>query len=348
MWLHCMHESRMPRRKWSPRLPAAHAALLSPCRRHQCLAPLLQRSNQCALLISEENDDPIVVPEEHRGGYCVTFDPLDGSSNIDCGVSIGTIFGIYKARGGDVSDVLRVRNHLDNFQALLAEQGMASLGRQPGTHNAQVGRCMQLGHALHLRLLHSTPLDPAAVVSPCCALSRSRAGRWWRLGTACTAPPAAWCCRWARTCRASRWTRQWASLSSRRPRCRQHLTWPCLLLKCDSGRATVLLMQPSSAPDEVCQASQICRCKCRQWARSTRSMRAMRSTGMLRQKSAQLQAYETVLCCPVACNVVRHGHTEHAQIFVHAAESAAMWRSANSPGRDTRQNPFAMWAGAHD
>ena len=70
---------------------------------------LLQRSNQCALLISEENDDPIVIPEEHRGGYCVTFDPLDGSSNIDCGVSIGTIFGIYKARAGDVSDVLRVR-----------------------------------------------------------------------------------------------------------------------------------------------------------------------------------------------------------------------------------------------
>lgn len=41
--------------------------------------------------------------------YCVTFDPLDGSSNIDCGVSIGTIFGIYKAQKGDVSDVLRVR-----------------------------------------------------------------------------------------------------------------------------------------------------------------------------------------------------------------------------------------------
>lgn len=30
------------------------------------------------------------------GKYIVTFDPLDGSSNIDCLVSIGTIFGIYK------------------------------------------------------------------------------------------------------------------------------------------------------------------------------------------------------------------------------------------------------------
>ncbi len=71
-----------------------------------------QRCNQCAVLVSEENDEPIIIADEHRGGYCVTFDPLDGSSNIDCGVSIGTIFGIYPVRegsSGDVSDVLRVR-----------------------------------------------------------------------------------------------------------------------------------------------------------------------------------------------------------------------------------------------
>lgn len=43
----------------------------------------------CAVLISEENDEPIIIDEAHRGGYVVTFDPLDGSSNIDCGVSVG-------------------------------------------------------------------------------------------------------------------------------------------------------------------------------------------------------------------------------------------------------------------
>lgn len=31
-----------------------------------------------------------------QGKYIVCFDPLDGSSNIDCLVSIGTIFGIYR------------------------------------------------------------------------------------------------------------------------------------------------------------------------------------------------------------------------------------------------------------
>ncbi|KAL6492946.1 hypothetical protein OROGR_032705 [Orobanche gracilis] len=42
--------------------------------------------------------------------YCVVFDPLDGSSNIDCGVSIGTIFGIYGIDDGHepkLEDVLQ-------------------------------------------------------------------------------------------------------------------------------------------------------------------------------------------------------------------------------------------------
>jgi fructose-1,6-bisphosphatase I len=44
------------------------------------------------------------------GNYCVTFDPLDGSSNIDAGVNVGTIFGIYKVKEGSkgtLEDVLR-------------------------------------------------------------------------------------------------------------------------------------------------------------------------------------------------------------------------------------------------
>jgi len=52
-------------------------------------------SDQVYILGSEENDAPIVV-EGTKGGYAVVFDPLDGSSNIDCNLSVGTIFGIYK------------------------------------------------------------------------------------------------------------------------------------------------------------------------------------------------------------------------------------------------------------
>ena len=46
----------------------------------------LMNSHTCAVLVSEENDDPIIVDEDKAGSFCVAFDPLDGSSNIDCNV----------------------------------------------------------------------------------------------------------------------------------------------------------------------------------------------------------------------------------------------------------------------
>ena len=56
----------------------------------------LVKSGTCALLVSEEQEEPIVVPPELRGSLCCAFDPLDGSSNIDCNVSTGTIFSVFK------------------------------------------------------------------------------------------------------------------------------------------------------------------------------------------------------------------------------------------------------------
>ena len=55
----------------------------------------LRASGKCAVLVSEELEDAIVIEDRYKGKYCVVFDPLDGSSNIDAGVNIGTIFGIY-------------------------------------------------------------------------------------------------------------------------------------------------------------------------------------------------------------------------------------------------------------
>lgn len=57
---------------------------------------MLKSSFTTCLLVSEENDNAIEVETEKQGKYIVCFDPLDGSSNIDCLVSIGSIFGIYK------------------------------------------------------------------------------------------------------------------------------------------------------------------------------------------------------------------------------------------------------------
>jgi fructose-1,6-bisphosphatase I len=70
----------------------------------------LRASGKTAVLVSEELEDAIIIEEKNRGKYCVVFDPLDGSSNIDAGVNIGTIFGIYQIRPGSkgsTEDVLR-------------------------------------------------------------------------------------------------------------------------------------------------------------------------------------------------------------------------------------------------
>uniref|UniRef100_A0A1B0G0D2 fructose-bisphosphatase n=1 Tax=Glossina morsitans morsitans TaxID=37546 RepID=A0A1B0G0D2_GLOMM len=56
---------------------------------------MLKSSYTTCLLVSEENENVIEVETEKQGKYIVCFDPLDGSSNIDCLVSIGSIFAIY-------------------------------------------------------------------------------------------------------------------------------------------------------------------------------------------------------------------------------------------------------------
>ena len=74
----------------------------------------LVNSGVCSVLVSEENEDPIIVPAGKSGKFCVAFDPLDGSSNIDCNVSVGTIFSVYErspGSGGTVDDLLRSGAH---------------------------------------------------------------------------------------------------------------------------------------------------------------------------------------------------------------------------------------------
>nr|XP_033338013.1 fructose-1,6-bisphosphatase 1 [Megalopta genalis] len=57
---------------------------------------MLTSSFTSCVLVSEENPNAIEVEIEKQGKYIICFDPLDGSSNIDCLVTVGSIFGIYK------------------------------------------------------------------------------------------------------------------------------------------------------------------------------------------------------------------------------------------------------------
>ena len=59
---------------------------------------VLKHGISCAGVGSEELDDLVVFDDEvsNNSKYVVLFDPLDGSSNIDVNISIGTIFGVYR------------------------------------------------------------------------------------------------------------------------------------------------------------------------------------------------------------------------------------------------------------
>ncbi len=63
---------------------------------NQVLLYRMQRSGTLYAIGSEEEEEIVLCPQETRGSYLLFFDPLDGSSNIDVNVSIGTIFSIYK------------------------------------------------------------------------------------------------------------------------------------------------------------------------------------------------------------------------------------------------------------
>lgn len=72
----------------------------------------LRETNLCSYLLSEEEEDAI---ELNHGPYMVTFDPVDGSSNIDCNVCVGTIFSIYKpfVSSNKEEHVLRTGDEID-------------------------------------------------------------------------------------------------------------------------------------------------------------------------------------------------------------------------------------------
>lgn len=65
----------------------------------------------CAM-VSEEREEMVNIPPEfEKGSYVLVHDPLDGSSNIDVNVSIGTIFGVFRCidweKRGRIEDVLQ-------------------------------------------------------------------------------------------------------------------------------------------------------------------------------------------------------------------------------------------------
>jgi len=101
---------------------------------------MLKSSYETCALVSEENENMIRVESEHKGKYIVYFDPLDGSSNIDCLVSIGSIFGVSKIEGdrsGELTEqhcLQAGRNYVASGYALYGSATMLVITTGQGVH----------------------------------------------------------------------------------------------------------------------------------------------------------------------------------------------------------------------
>lgn len=78
------------------------------------LRHVIQKTGRVCVVVSEEDPDPVPTPPEHRPGkYVLMYDPLDGSSNIDVNIPVGTIFSIHRrvtpeGKPGTLADCLQV------------------------------------------------------------------------------------------------------------------------------------------------------------------------------------------------------------------------------------------------
>ena len=75
--------------------------------------------------MSEEREEPVCVEGADNAKYICSFDPLDGSSNIDCNVAVGSIFGI-------------ARRHADK----IGTRATADEALQPGNALVCAGYCV--------------------------------------------------------------------------------------------------------------------------------------------------------------------------------------------------------------
>ena len=75
---------------------------------NETLINCLKIRESIGIIASEENEHPIVVHQESPNAqYAVIFDPLDGSSNIDVAVTIGTTFSIFRRPDTDSDDPMQ-------------------------------------------------------------------------------------------------------------------------------------------------------------------------------------------------------------------------------------------------
>ena len=114
------------------------------------LLDLHSHGGHLAGMASEEMDDPFPIPaEQSQGRFLLLFDPLDGSSNIDINVSVGTIFSVLEAAAG--SDASQVAPFL--------QPGTAQVAAGYAVYGPSTQLILTLGHGVHAFTLDRTSGD---------------------------------------------------------------------------------------------------------------------------------------------------------------------------------------------
>ena len=101
----------------------------------------MARCGYICVMTSEEEEGIITVKEGYEGKYTLAFDPLDGSSNIDVNVSIGTIFSIHRRKSDQGNPPIgrRSTDKLEEWHPAEGNPGSAEDLLQKGSYQVAAG-----------------------------------------------------------------------------------------------------------------------------------------------------------------------------------------------------------------
>jgi fructose-1,6-bisphosphatase I len=108
---------------------------------NQALLHCLGLRDSVAALVSEEDEEPVTFGRSvETGKYIIVFDPLDGSSNIDVNVNVGTIFSVLRRLPED---------HTDDLQPSVLQCGHAQVAAGYVVYGPSTVLVYTTGHGVH-------------------------------------------------------------------------------------------------------------------------------------------------------------------------------------------------------
>jgi len=107
---------------------------------NQALLHCLGLRDSVAALVSEEDEEPVTFNRSvDTGKYIIVFDPLDGSSNIDVNVNVGTIFSVLRRLPSDTTDL----------QASILQHGYTQVAAGYVVYGPSTVLVYTTGHGVH-------------------------------------------------------------------------------------------------------------------------------------------------------------------------------------------------------